>query len=99
MWLASGVAVAGSCNSDSTPGPGPSMCCKCSCKKAKRKTEVLLLTERDFLGLQGDSRAHTSVSHSGAPGYLVTPEGTSVQRADSPKEQGCPGVGSGQTPT
>ena len=50
MWLGSrvAVAVAGGCNSDSTPSLETSICCRCRPKKQKKKkgggdSEFLLL--------------------------------------------------------
>ena len=39
MWLGSGIAVAGSCSSDSTPSWGASVCYRCGCKKGEKKKE------------------------------------------------------------
>ena len=50
MLLGSGVAVAGSCSSSSTPSLGTSICCGCSPKKQKKKPKTRN-TETDILPL------------------------------------------------
>ena len=99
MWLGSGVAVAGSCSSDSTPSPSTSMCHTRPWKKEKKRSSNLevpggLAVRIQCFLLWGPGTTHglgTEIPHQAATCHSIGLAGEEEERKSAilPLASGC----------